>query len=150
MYYTNEIRATMINAEAAVNAEAIIEDVLSKKVFSDYKHNPTISFLEDLEIKGNVLSLDGDNGYFIPEDAQEIFEEIVKALAFCGMVKFNSHNEGTYSESCVEATASNGKLEVETVYYPSGYCEYLKCGEGTVFSEKYEDVFPIIKKYTLN
>ena len=173
MNYTNEMKATMINAEAAVNAKAIIEDILSKKVSSDYKDNPMISFLEDLEIKDNVLSLDGDNGYFIPEDAQEIFEEIVKALAACGLVKFNSYNESTYSESCVEATISNGKLEVETVYYPCGYCEYLECpecgefvvkledydpnatyhcpecGEEIDLSEQYKEVAPIVKKYAI-
>ena len=174
MEYTNEMRITMISNEAVNNAKAVIENVLNSKDYnSGYSFNATEQLLEALEVKNNTLSLDGNDGYFVPQDAQEIFEEIVKALAFCGLIEFKAYNYSTYSESSLEAEFHNDHMEVESIYYPCGYCEYLECpecgefvvrideydpnatyycpecGEEIDLSKQYEEVVQEIKKYRL-
>ena len=174
MNYTNEMTITMIDNEAAANAKAVIAALLNNKEYnSGYSSNPTKQFLEALSVTNNTLSLEDDDGYFVPEDAQEILEAIVKALASCGLVEFKAFNDSTYSQSSIEVVLNNGQLEVESVYYPSGYCEYLECpecGENVVkiedydpnatyfcpeckeaieLSNQYKEVAPQIKKFSL-
>ena len=146
MEFNNTIKITMENNEAANTALETIKTVLcSGNYSSNYRTNTAEELANDLLVEGSQIVLkDETSGYFVPEDINEVLEDLLNAIAAIESInKFEceSYSDSTYSENDFEATFENGLLKINSTYYPCGYCEYLscpECGEDVVRIEDFD------------
>lgn len=152
MEYSNAIR---IEFENANDANSCKESVLS---CLDNINAAAFGYSEEYNF-GNLLrdgiSFDGENDFFIdeedyysiatPEDMLELIPEMAKRIALDNprvSFRINNSNTGTYTDSRVELYYQDGKLEIETVYYPEGDYENIlccpECGEEIVSMDEFE------------
>lgn len=123
--------------------KAIFNSIKNSKLNDEYAFNAPQSLIDNLTQKDNEITLPEYFCCYIPEDADELFEDMMLAIAcFYKGYEFTCelYNNSTYSESCCDATYKNGSLELECTYYPSGHCEMLiceECGEEIVSIEDY-------------
>lgn len=150
MNYTNELTITMETKEMATKAFEILVDRMAAGFECDkeYRTIPSMRMAKDLEIKNNTVILPEGNGYYMPEDAEKVFTEIIRELAATLNEEFTCeiYNSGDYSEGGLESHFEKGILRTESTFYPCGYTEYLccdECGEEIVRIDEYE----VGKKY---
>lgn len=145
MRYDNEMKITMRTTKMAEKAMEILKNRLASgfDCDKDYVRNPAMQFAADLEIDGRIVKVPFDCGYYTPDDALTVMCELAEHLAK-NFVKssftFKNCNSSDYDMSCVDATFKKGILEIQTIYYPNGYCEEYfchECGEVVVYAEDY-------------
>ena len=128
MNYTNVLTITMENKEMATKALEIMKKRLEAgfEIDNTYRRNPSIRMAADLEIQGNIITLPEESGYYIPEDSNEVFIELLKAVAAALRVDFSCsvYTIGDSSDSGLEATCENNLLIVEETYLDFCDIEY--------------------------
>lgn len=159
MRYDNEMKITMRTATMAEKAMEILKNRLAAgfDCDEDYKNNPYSIFccnedcgnnpsqrlIKDLEIDGRAIKVPFDCGYYIPTDAVTVMCELAETLAKnLSANAFTLFNQNTSDDdmSRVNATFKKGILEIQTIYYPNGYCEEYfcpECGGVAVYAEDY-------------
>lgn len=146
MYFTNTIKITMENNEAANTALAIIKKVLCTGNYSSGNTTNTAEELaNDLQVKGAQIVQEEYAGYFTVEDIDAVMEDVLKAVAEIDSIhEFECEviSDSTYSYGEIEASYKNGLLKIKNTYYPCGYCEYLRCPECSEEIVKIEDFDP--------
>ena len=145
MRYDNEMKITMRTAKMAEKAMETLKNRLAAGFDRDkeYTRNPAIRFAEELQIDGRIVKIPFDCGYYTPLDALVVMCELAETLAKnlpTNTFTFENCNCSDYDMSCVNATFKKGILEIQTIYYPNGYCEEYfcpECGEVAVYAEDY-------------
>ncbi len=143
MYWNNTMEIITENNEMAKRAEEIMKTRLSKgfECDRDYGFNVTSEMAEAMIVKENKVVASG--GFYVPVDSMVVLVELYKELAnkMEADFKVESCHVSDYDEGSVDAVFRAGVLEIESTYYPSGYCEMLvceECGESVVVTEEYE------------
>ena len=145
MRYDNEIKITMRTTQMAEKAVEVLRTRLAAGFAcdEDYRRNPSQRLNDDLEIEGRIIKVPFDCGYYTPVDALtvmcELAENLAKAFAK-NTFTFENCNWSDYDMSRVDAKFKKGVLEIQTIYYPNGYCEEYfcpECGEVAVYAEDY-------------
>ena len=145
MEYYNKMSIEMANNAAAQKAFEILKETLANGNYdTDYCSAPSIRLPEAIAITGNLLSLDDEDGFYIPEDmmnvAADIFTAIVTELKeefVCG----SAFTDSDYAVSDVAATIDSNNLILKTTYHPAGFVDFLtceECGEEIVSLEDYD------------
>ena len=143
-YWTTDIKVITKNNAIAKNALDIMKDRLNKGfgVDGNYKRTPSSRLAESLEVKRCRVITPEDDGFYLPEDAMKVIPELLQYLAerLGADFKLKSYHQSEYDECSIDANYHEGVLDIETVYYPSGYCEELcceECGEVVIEMEDY-------------
>ena len=159
MYYDNEMKITMRTAKMAEKAMEILKNRLAAGFDCDEEYennpysiscfdeecgyNPSLRLIKNMTNDGRVIKISGRCGYYLPKDAMTIMCELTETLAKnlpANTFTFENCNYSEFDMSRVDATFKKGVLEIQTTYYPNGYCEeYLcpECGEVVVYAEDY-------------
>ena len=133
MYYTNSMKVTLKNTEAATKALEVLRTRLIAGFDCDkgYARIPSMMMLANLEVADNTIVLPEDFGCYTPNDSMSVIPELMKDLAahLSGEdFSFYCCNTSDYDESWVKGSYAEGELNVATTYLPSGDC-YLYCPE---------------------
>ena len=147
MRYDNEMKITMRTTKMAEKAMEILKNrlIVGFDCDKDYDENPAMRFAEDLEIDGRIVKLPFDHAYYLPKDALTVMCELMEYLAknfTKSSFSFENCNLADEDMSRVDATFKKGVLEIQTTYYPNGYCEEYfcpECGAVAVYAEDYEE-----------
>ena len=133
MEYTNKMTIIFRNNVVAKNAKKYAAEGLIEGSFDfNYEGNPSEEIIKDFIVKNNSLILDGSKGYFLPEDMENVVVAMLGKIASAlpaEQFTFDSWTSSTYSESDLAGAYLNGKLTINTIYYPTGYLEDLVCPE---------------------
>ena len=133
MEYYNNMSLSFDKAIDAQKMKKLIADTLNANDFdATYRGTPSTRLVEDLIVTDNSLSLDGSDGYYIPEDMLNVMDAILisiaeanKELSFvCEMA-----TDSTYSECEYDARYERGVLSIDSTYHPNGYMEAFYCYE---------------------
>ena len=174
MYAENtktEIRFT--NEAAANEAKAIVAKTLNS-MDCDFSFNNAVSHaVESLHVDGSTLMIPQGGAWFLAEELVDVFPLIVKAIATQlphEDFSFEVAGYDDYAEGWIDGCYADGNLEINSTFYPMGYCEYVscpecgedvvrldeyipgklypcpECGELVDLTEQYEEVAPVIKK----
>lgn len=83
MYYTNSVKVTLKNAEAATKALKILRTRLIEGFDCDkgYARIPSMMMLANLEVADNTIDLPEDFGCYTPDDSMSVIPELMKDLA---------------------------------------------------------------------
>ena len=126
MEYNTELTITMETndlAQKALSAACATLEDLAWVYNQGYCNDPTGRFVNALSTQNNTIVLD-ENGYFIPEDLQEVIETILEAIAKAlptSCFTCSSYTTSTYAECGFEASYDGKVISSEYVYYPEGY-----------------------------
>lgn len=159
MYYTNSIKITLKNNEAAVAALEIMKTRLSAGFDWDKKsrRNPSMQMHDALNVTGKIIELPEEFGCYLPDDAAKIIHELMKDLAVhfgTETFTFENYNRSDYDEGWIRGSYVNGELKIKTTYLPSGFGDYYcpECDEviatmkddedGNIYIDYDEDVCP--------
>lgn len=127
----NDFTVTFTNTAAASMAKHIADECLRTNNFSNYTSLPTNLAADSLNIKNDV-TLTYEEICFDSSDLLDASNAIIKAIAY-GMkdedFELSVWGSDTYTESSMVGKYRNGVLEITSVFYPAGYCEYLVCDE---------------------
>ena len=151
MLYQNLLEIKLRTNSIATAALEILKTRLSSG-FScdrDYENNPSVRMQNDLILDDKTIRLPKlweNDGYYLPKDAEAVMFELLQYLAehinektfSCKNKNYSSDDD--YSE--VNAQYKKGVLEIDSIYYPRGYCEELyceECHEIIVDLEEYEE-----------
>ena len=153
MYYENGMTITMRDSNTATKALELMKERLAIGFEIDkiYRRNPSERMIEELYIEENRILIPEECGYHCPEDAEEIFVELLKAVAE-GMKEESfvcsiwNNCDVSYSE--IEAEYANGIMRTKTTYYPSGYLdeEFMEDLE----EEEVEEYIPVVTEKEIN
>ncbi len=128
MNYTNVLTITMENKEMTTKALEIMKKRLEAgfEIDNTYRRNPSMRMAADLEIQGNIITLPEESGYYMPEDSNAVFIELLKTMAAALRVDFSCsvYTIGDSSDSGLEATCENNLLTVEESYLDYSDIEY--------------------------
>jgi len=133
MYYTNELEIEMKDNATAMKALEVMKSRLEKGFEIDkiYRTNPSLRMMNELYVDKNLILVPEECGYHCPEEADDVFIELLKAIATelpeesftCDIF-----NNCDYTESSFEAIYENGCLRTKTTYIPE-FVIYLCCPE---------------------
>ncbi len=144
MYYTNMLTITMENEEMATKALEIMKKRLEAgfEIDNTYRRSPSMRMAADLEIQGNIITLPEERGYYVPEESNEVFIELLKTMAAALRVDFScsAYNAESHADSSLEATIKNNLLTVKESYLQFCDIEY---------DEESEDFFADNAKTTI-
>lgn len=153
MEYYNEFIIEYDTKENALSQKEAVENCLDDIDATKYGYSSAYNFGEAFRKR---LAFDGEkrfeygingemDGFATPEDALEVMPIMARNLAKLdknASFELSSENQGTYTDSTVTIKYNNGKLVIDTVYYPSGAgWEMLSCpdcGEDVVSMDDYE------------
>ena len=151
-YYTR-LTGTFSNKNAAMKAMNVAKAVLADNGNTydrNYARTPSQFMSDELEVKKNKLILSGYCGFYVPEDTEavltDIFKEIAKTMP-TETFTFESYTDSTYSDIDIEGNYINGTLTINSIYYPCGYVEYLRCPECCEEILSLEEYDPEKKQY---
>ena len=152
MEYYNEFTIEYDTKENALSQKTLIEHCLDDIDVTKYGYSESYNYGE---VFRKLLTFDGEkkfeygikgapDGFVTPEDSLEVLPIMARKLAIdkkdAGFI-ISSENSGSYTDSTVKIEYKNGKLTIDTIYYPSGDFESLicrECGEELVTIEEYE------------
>lgn len=153
MEYYNEFTIEYDTKENALSQQEAVGHCLDEIDATQYGYSSAYNFGEvfrkRLTFDGEkkfTYGVDGEmDGFATPEDAMEVMPIMARNLAKLkrnASFELSSENQGTYTDSTVAIKYSNGKLVIDTIYYPSGAgWEMLscpECGEDVVSMDDYE------------
>jgi len=117
MYYTNELEIEMKDNATAMKALEVMKSRLEKGFEIDkiYRTNPSLRMMNELYVDKNLILVPEECGYHCPEEADDVFIELLKAIATelpeesftCDIF-----NNCDYTESSFEAL--NDKIIIKT------------------------------------
>ena len=153
MEYYNKFIIEYDTKENALSQKETVEHCLDVIDATKYGYSESYNYGEAFR---KLLTFDGEkrfeygikeapDGFVTPEDALEVMPIMTRNLAKLdrnASFELSSENQGTYTDSTVTIKYYNGKLIIDTVYYPSGAgWEMLSCpdcGEDVVSMDDYE------------
>ncbi len=147
MMYFNSMKITLRNNAIATEALEILKTRLADGFDCDqeYNDNPSMRMANDLVADGKTIKLPKNNGYYFPENAENVMCELLKYLAENLNGKTFSciiENEGEEDFGEIEAQYKKGVLTTKATYFPRGYeeCFYCEdCGETVVWMDEYDE-----------
>ena len=133
MEYYNNLTINFNNRKSAGIAKDLAVAALRDGNFDEmYARTPSERMSSDLKVENENLILDGSDGYFTPEDIEDVMTAMLVSIAQ-GLSNeyfhFESDTPSTYGETVIEGDFKNGKLTIDSIYYPMGYVEDLVCPE---------------------
>ena len=138
---TNDLRIEMMNNEAAKNAAEAIKNFATANA-ANYDSVSIDNLMADLTIEDSIVVMDCSyfmHGYDYTEFVPEICKMLASTESFKGYASYCSGygDEGEIDFDCVD-----GILNLKSVCYPNGRCEYLsceECGEDIIPFDEYEE-----------
>ena len=133
MEYYNTFSLKFEKAIKPQEVKNLIADTLNSKNYDAmYARKPSERLVADLVITDTSISLDGSDGYYIPDDMLYVMEDVLVGIAkayqeipfICEM-----NSDSTYSECEFDAEYNSGTLVIDSALFPYGYCETLHCCE---------------------
>ncbi len=129
--FENEFNVTFTNAAAARKAKQIADESFRSLQYAYKRYEPGILAANSLTIEEKTI-LTFEEICFDSSDLLDASNAVIKAIAY-GMkdedFEFSVWGSDTYTESSLEGKYHNRVLEITSIYYPAGYCEYLECTE---------------------
>ncbi len=152
MEYFNKLTLQYADAETAKKQKYAVEHSLDGIDATEYHYSKSDYFIEEfnkgLHYEGDkefIFGPDCVDGFATPEDAMELTDIMARNLAKQdpdASFVLSADNWGTYSDSEVSIEYSNGKLIIDTIYYPSGsgwdMLTCPECGEDIVSMSVFE------------
>ena len=134
MYYTNSVKITMKNNEAAVKALEILRNRLDAgfEVDKIYRRNPSQMMRDALKVVENTVVLPEDFGCCVTEDAESVMFELIQNLAENlgnDCFTWEGWDSNDYTDGEFDARYENGLLNIKYTYYPSGAGTTVWCAE---------------------
>lgn len=138
---SNDLRIEMMNDEAAKSAAEAIKNYVNDNA-SHYETLNLNNLMTDLLINGSTVVL--EDSYSMHGCDYMIFvTEICKVVATVGSFKGEAfYCSGYGDEGSVNFTCDDGMLNLKTICYPNGHCEYLpceECGEDVIRFDEYKE-----------
>ena len=133
------------NTKAAANrAKKIAKETILSLESSRYSDGAEYTAAHLIEENNTLLIPEGKVAYYTEEWMETVLPELLKAIAKQlphESFTFESNSTNDYSDAELDGKYAKGILEINSTYYPEGYCEEVacpECGEYIVRFDEYD------------
>lgn len=144
MYYITNLTLAFNTKTAANRAKRIAKEAILSLESSKYFDSAEYTAAHLIEENNMLLIPQGEVAYSTEEWMEDILPELLKAIAKQlphESFTFESNSTNDYTDAELDGKYAKGILEINSTYYPEGYCESVccpECGEYVVRLDEYD------------
>ena len=144
MYYITNLTLTFNTKAAANRAKKIAKEAILSLESSRYSDGAEYTAAHLIEENNTLLIPEGEVAYSTEEWMENVLPVLLKAIAKQlphESFTFESNSTNDYSDAELDGRYAKGILEINSTYYPEGYCESVscpECGEYVVRLDEYD------------